>query len=42
MIEVPTIYLSNQTQYRLNEINKVENYFTTELQEKAIMSVNIF
>ena len=30
--------LSDQAQYRLNEINKVKNYFTTEIQERKIMS----
>ena len=40
MSELPTTHLnlSNQTQYRLNEINKIRNYFTTEIQEREMMS----
>ena len=40
MIELPTIHLnlSGQTQSKLNEINKMKYHFTTEIQERKIMS----
>ena len=31
---VNTSGLSGQTKFRLNEINKIENYFNSEIQEK--------
>ena len=36
MSEVPTAHLnlSNQTQCSLNEIKKIKNNFTTEMQER--------
>ena len=30
--------LSNQTKFRLNEINKIRNYFNSEIQERKTMS----
>ena len=30
--------LSDQTKFRLNEINKTKDYFNSEIQEKKIMS----
>ena len=33
--EIP---LSDQTKFRLNEINKIKNYFNSEIQEGKIMS----
>ena len=43
MSDVSTINLnlSGQIQYRLNEINKIESYFTTDIQEREIMSKNL-
>ena len=40
MTEVPMTYLNSriQTQQKLNEINKIKNYFTTEIQEREVMS----
>ena len=40
MIELPAIHLnlSGQTQSKLNEINKMKYHFTTEIQERKIMS----
>ena len=40
MSEIPNTHLnlSNQTQYRLNEINKIKMYFIKEVQEGKIMS----
>ena len=33
--------LSDQTKFRLNEINKVKDYFSSEIQEKNIMRKSI-
>ena len=35
-IEVTNTYfnLSDQTKFRLNEVNKIKDYFTSEIQEK--------
>ena len=33
--EIP---LNDQTKFRLNEINKIKNYFNSEIQERKIMS----
>ena len=33
--------LSDQTKFRLNEINKTKNYFNSEIQESEIMSKKI-
>ena len=30
--------LSDQTKFRLNEINKIKNYFNSEIQERKIMT----
>ena len=30
--------LSNQTKFRLNEINKIKDHFNSEIQERKIMS----
>ena len=30
--------LSDQAKFRLNEINKIKNYFNSEIQERKIMS----
>ena len=30
--------LSDQTKFRLNEINKIKDYFNSEIQERKIMS----
>ena len=40
MIEVTNIYpnLSDQTKFRLNEINKIRDYFNIETQERKVMS----
>ena len=40
MTEVPMTYLNSriQTQQKLNEVNKIKNYFTTEIQEREVMS----
>ena len=35
LIAIP---LSDQTKFRLNEINKVKNYFNSEIQERKTMS----
>ena len=32
------ILLSDQTKFRLNEINKIKDYFSSEIQERKIMS----
>ena len=39
-IEVTNKYpnLSDQTKFRLNEINKIKDYFHSEMQERKIMS----
>ena len=39
-IEVTNMHsnLSDQTKFRLNEINKIKNYFNSEIQERKIMS----
>ena len=39
-IEVTNTYsnLSNQTKFRLNEINKIRDYFNSEIQQRKIMS----
>ena len=29
--------LSNQTKFRLNEINEIKDYFNSEIQERKIM-----
>ena len=33
-----TISLSNQTKFRLNEINKIKDYFNSEIQERKTIS----
>ena len=33
-----TILLSGQTKFRLNEINKIKDYFNSEIQEKKAMT----
>ena len=40
MSEVTNTYsnLSNETKFRLNEINKIKDYFNAEIQERNIMS----
>ena len=40
MSEASNIYLdlSNQTIFRLNEINKIKDYFNSEMKERKIMS----
>ena len=42
-IEVTNRYsnLSDQTKFRLNEINKIEDYFNSEIQERKIMSKSL-
>ena len=39
-IETTSIYssLSDQTHIRLNEVNKIEDYFNSKIQERKIMS----
>ena len=39
-IETTNIYssLSDQTKTRLNEINKIKDYFNSEIQERKIVS----
>ena len=32
------IYLIDQTKFRLNEINKIEDHFNSEIQERKTMS----
>ena len=34
-------HLSDQTKFRLNEINKMKNYFNLEIQERKTMSKNL-
>ena len=34
----PNLNLSDQTKFRLNETNKIKDYFSSEIQEKKIMS----
>ena len=34
------ISLSDQTKFRLNEINKIKDYFNSEIQERNAMSKN--
>ena len=43
MSEATNIYssLSNQTKFRLNEINKIKDYFNSETQERKIMSKKV-
>ena len=40
MNEATNIYtnLSDETKFRLNEINKMKNYFNAEIQERKLMS----
>ena len=33
--------LSDQTKFRLNEINKIKDYFNSEIQGKKTMSKNL-
>ena len=33
-----TIQLSDQTKFRVNEINKMKDYFNSEIQERRLMS----
>ena len=39
MNEAPNIYsnLSDQTKFRLNEINKIKDCFNVEIEERTIM-----
>ena len=32
------IVLSDQAKFRLNEINKIKDYFNSEIQERKVMS----
>ena len=43
MSEATNIYLnlSYQTKFRLNEINKIKEYFNAVTQERKLMSKNI-
>ena len=43
MSEATNVYsnLSDQTKFRLNEINKMKDYFNEEIQERKIMSKNL-
>ena len=36
--DLDTIPPSDQTNFRLNEINKIKDYFNSEIQEKKLMS----
>ena len=38
---VNAIPLSNQTKFRLNEINKIEDFFNSEIQERKAMSKTV-
>ena len=38
MNEIDKINLSDQTKFRLNEINKIENYFTSEINQRKLHS----
>ena len=40
MIKAPSIHsnLNNETLFRLNKINKIKDYFTTETKERETMS----
>ena len=44
-IETPSnldaIPASDQTKFRLNEINKIKDYFNSEIQERKTMSKNL-
>ena len=35
------ISLSNQTKFRLNEINKIKDYFNFEIEERKAMTKNL-
>ena len=39
--EIINSNLSNQTKFRLNEINKIKDYFNSEIQERKRMSKNL-
>ena len=36
--DLTTLSLNDQTQYRLNEINRIKNYFNSEIQERETIS----
>ena len=38
MNEIDKINLSDQTKFRLNEINKIENYFNSEINQRKLCS----
>ena len=38
MSEIINSNLSNQTKFRLNEVNKVKDYFNSEIQVRKTMS----
>ena len=42
-IKVPNTHsnLSDQTEFRLNEINKIRDYFNSEIQERKTMSTKL-
>ena len=37
-IEVTNMHLSDQTKFRLNEIDKIKDYFNSEIQERKTIS----
>ena len=41
--KTPNIYpnISNDQQFRLNKINEIKYYFTTEIRERELMSKNL-
>ena len=38
MNEIDKINLTDQTRFRLNEINKIENYFNSEINQRKLCS----
>ena len=38
LINTSNLNLSDQTKFRLNEINKIKDYFNSEIQERKTMS----
>ena len=41
MSEIINSNLSDQTKFRLNEINEIKDYFNSEIKERKIMSKNL-
>ena len=41
MSEIINSNLSDQTKFRLNEINEIKDYFNSEIKERKIMNKNL-